>query len=91
MNFKIGDYVTRISHQNDVVFKIINIEKDIAYLKGVNLRLVADSLINDLVIVKDVNINDEDIIDNSYHSLELNRDQYFYLPGTILHIDGDEE
>ena len=91
MNFKIGDYVTRTSHQNDVVFKITGIENDVAYLKGVNLRLIADSLINDLVLVNNVDINDEDIIDSNYNSLELNRDQYFYLPGTILHIDGDEE
>ncbi len=91
MNFKIGDYVTRISHQNDVIFKIINIENNVAYLKGLNLRLMADSFLNDLVIANNVNINDEDIIDDSYHSLELNRDEYFYLPGTILHVDGDEE
>ena len=49
--FKVGDLVTRISHSNDVVFKIEKIIDDKAYLKGVNVRLCADSDISDLVLV----------------------------------------
>ena len=32
MNFKIGDYVSRNSYENDVVFKIIDIKDDIPSL-----------------------------------------------------------
>lgn len=83
--------MTRTSHNNDIIFKIINVENDIAYLKGVNVRLYADSFVSDLVIAKNVSINDEEVIGDKFDDIELNRNQYFYLPGTILHIDGDEE
>ena len=53
MNFKIGDMVTRISHQHDILFKIIEINGNIALLKGVDLRLYADSDVDDLVISKE--------------------------------------
>ena len=48
MLFNIGDLVTRNSYNNDVVFKIIDIDNDIAILKGVNIRLCADSKLDDL-------------------------------------------
>ena len=47
MPFNIGDLVTRVSHDNDTVFKIIDIDSRIAILKGVNIRLLADSDISD--------------------------------------------
>ena len=48
--FNIGDYVTRNSYNNDIVFKIIGIENDIYYLKGMCVRLYADSYKDDLVL-----------------------------------------
>ena len=90
MNFRVGDYVTRSSHNNDIVFKIINIDNNIAYLNGVNVRLCADADISDLVIANNVSINDDDVLEKTFKELNLNRNQYFYLPGSILHIDGDE-
>ena len=50
MSFKVDDLVTRNSHNNDVVFKIVNIdaEKSMARLKGVVYRLEADSPLSDL-------------------------------------------
>ena len=47
MNYKIGDLVSRKSHNRDVVFKIIKIENNIAYLTGLNYRLCADALLSD--------------------------------------------
>ena len=41
--FNIGDYVTRNSYNNDIIFKIIRVDNDIYYLKGVSVRLYADS------------------------------------------------
>jgi len=90
MNFKIGDYVTRKSYDNDLVFKIRDIDKDIAYLVGVNIRLCADSKVEDLNILNGELERDEDFVEK-IPIIELERDDYFYLPGKILHIDGDSE
>lgn len=94
MNFKVGDIVSRKSYNNDIYFKIIDISDNIAILKGVELRLYADSELDDLVksssklnTVK----SDREIINENIKSLDLDRSEYFYLPGKILHIDGDED
>ena len=87
----IGDYVTRNSHNNDLIFIITDIQDDIAYLKGVNIRLVADSNIDDLKKVKYKKNDDEKIIDRMKEDMSLDRDDYFYLPGKILHIDSDKD
>ena len=90
MKFKIGDVVTRKSHNNDIVFKIISISEDKVYLKGIDVRLYADAYIDDLVQSKEIH-DDESIIEENLRNLNINRDNYFYLPGKILHIDGDNE
>ena len=91
MPFKIGDLVTRNSYNNDTIFKIIDIDGMIATLKGVNIRLYADSDINDLKKVStNEPINDDKLFLERF-DMELNRDEYFYLPGKILHIDADED
>lgn len=53
MIFKIGDLVTRNSYHNDLLFKIIDIEDNIAYLKGIDVRLYADSELDDLQLVEE--------------------------------------
>ena len=90
MTFKVGDIVTRNSHNNDIIFKIIGLNNNIALLKGVDLRLYADSLVDDLLLSK-IDNNDDFIIDDNLQKLNIDRDNYFYLPGKILHIDGDNE
>ena len=89
---KIGDCVTRKSYNNDIIFKIIDIDNNIYYLKGVSVRLLADSPINDLVLC-DVkrDIEDDREFLNRIRDCKLERDDYFYLPGKILHIDGDSD
>lgn len=89
---KIGDFVTRNKYNNDCLFKVTDIIDNIYYLSGVNIRLIATSTINDLKKEEKENrINDEEI----YKELTIKpidyRDDYFYLPGKILHIDADEE
>lgn len=87
--FNIGDYVTRKSYNNDIVFEIIDIKNDIYYLKGVSVRLYADSLVNDLVVYND---NLDDTFRPSIDEYrDLDRNEYFYLPGRILHLDGDKD
>lgn len=95
MLFNIGDYVTRKSHNNDLVFKIMSINEDIAVLKGINIRLVADASIDDLNkcddCFEDITKEDRDLFENMSDLLNLDRDSYFYLPGKVLHIDADKE
>lgn len=93
MKYKIGDYVTRNSHNNDTIFIIIDKKESTYILKGVNIRLIADSDENDLKLYD----QNEDVEEESPF-LErikicntLDRDDYFYLTGKILHIDADED
>ena len=88
--FNVGDYVTRQSYNNDIIFRIIDIKDDIYYLKGVSVRLYADSFKDDLVLY-----NADGDMDSFRPTLDeyrdINRNEFFYLPGIILHLDGDEE
>lgn len=92
MNLKIGDIVSRNSHNNDIYFRIIDITGNVALLKGVDLRLCADSSLDDLrkeVLDSDPGDDDRLIIEKNRKYLNLDRSEYFYLPGKILHIDAD--
>lgn len=93
MLFKIGDYVTRESHQHDILFKIIELTEDTAYLKGCDVRLIADSSLDDLRLSskKEEFLDLDELVDSLEVNNNLNRNEYFYLPGKILHIDGDQE
>lgn len=84
--FQLGDLVTRKSYDNDILFKIVSIRDDNYVLKGVYVRLFADSPMEDLKICDDEEDDFTPDIDG-YRSLE--RNEYFYLPGRILHIDAD--
>ena len=86
---KVGDYVTRKSYDNDIIFEVIEIEGKECILKGVDIRLVADAPIIDLVPCDRKKASDDfepclDFLNN------LDRSEFFYLPGKILHIDGDK-
>src|SRR5574344_880835 len=89
--FKAGDMVTRNSHHNDVIFKIEQIINDVAYLKGENVRLCADSNLDDLVLVEDEKPDDRNFYNKIDEIRNFERSDYFYIPGKILHIDGDKE
>lgn len=75
----IGDYVVRNKYNQDVVFQIYDIKNEVYYLKGVEFRLIATALVDDLT-----KINFEPIRQDI--SMELN---HTVLKGKILHIDGD--
>ena len=90
MKFNIGDVVSRNSHNNDILFHIVKIEEDIAILKGVDLRLYADSFLSDLKEEIEESDGDRHIIEENLKTLNLDRSEYFYLPGRVLHIDGDQ-
>jgi spore coat assembly protein len=79
---KIGDFVTRNKYKNDIVFKIIRIENDVAFLLGESVRLQADAYLDDLVIYKDKVGTNNDILEMVRNSKLIN--------GCVLHLDGDE-
>ena len=87
--FGVGDLVTRKSYDNDIVFKIIKIDGDNYLLKGLFIRLFADSPKEDLKVYNDITVDDFSPDIDGYRNLE--RDEYFYLPGRILHIDQDND
>lgn len=88
MEIKKGDYVTRKSYNHDTVFKVINVKDGICYLKGIEVRLYADSPISDLM---KNDYKEEEIKCEILEDGDLERSNYFYLPGKVLHIDGDSE
>lgn len=79
---KVGDLVTRIKYNHDVVFKIIKIENNVAILKGETIRLKVDAYLSDLVLYKEIIKNDVEILDMVRNSKLIN--------GCVLHLDGDE-
>ena len=91
INFQVGDIVSRISHNHDVFFKISKIDNDVVLLQGLDVRLCADAFIDDIVLVSEQNSDDEEIIQRNIRDLKIDRNNYFYIPGKILHIDGDDD
>ena len=87
--YRIGDLVSRKSYNNDIIFRIIDLVDDNYILKGVNVRLYADSYEEDLKLVTGEIKNDFNPELLEYRTLD--RNEYFYLPGKVLHIDGDND
>ncbi len=81
--FNQGDYVTRKSYNNDIVFKILFLENNIAILKGVDVRLCATANTSDLKhheLIRNVEENDKLPVTGGN-----------FLNGKVLHLDGDNE
>ncbi len=90
MGIKKGDYVTRKSYNNDTIFIVLNVLNDTYFLKGVNVRLYADSQKEDLVKVNKPTETDE-FENRIKDEFLMDRNDFFYLPPRILHVDGDKE
>lgn len=103
---KKGDIVGRKSYNKDILFVVERIIKSsnntIALLKGLNIRIQADSYIEDLELVDKQRIEEsEKIIENrfknrlqkqeeEYENIEnLKRSNKVIYTGKILHLDGD--
>ncbi len=71
---KVGDLVVRKSYQKDMIFKVVSlyvdetIKEEIAVLKGVAYRVMADAKVDDLEPIEIDNIN-EILMDSSVESL----------------------
>ena len=95
---KKGDVVGRISYGKDIFFvvdRIITLKDNtqIAILKGLTIRIKADSLIDDLelidtkIVKKHVNAVEEKMLSIINKCKKNTRKYYTY--GKILHLDGD--
>ena len=103
MGIKVGDIVGRKSYNKDVYFIVDKIfvnssNKQIAVLKGLNIRIVADSDVEDLesfsreevlnTIKYSENYLDKRIEKNNMNNTRVNKSIY---TGKILHLDGDRK
>lgn len=89
----VGSLVTRLSYNNDVIFKVQKIEDDKVYLIGINIRLSADSKLDDLILVDDKECelcDDSDFLERLKSEISLDRNDFFYLPGNVLHFDSSK-
>jgi len=77
---KIGDIVCRKKYNKDIYFEIIDIQKDVYYLRGIEYRLIADSDRDDLEVVD---------LEKTVADVEIPREKS--LKGTVLHLDGDKD
>ena len=91
LEIKKGMFVSRNSYNNDIIFKVVSIRNSVCYLKGEELRLYADSPIEDLKIENPVVEIKDNLAKKIKEEKRCERDDYFYLPGKVLHIDGDSD
>ena len=100
---KKGDAVTRNSYGNDIIFLVKRIiklanKKQIAILKGIDVRVEADAPIEDLKIVsKEEKIKREKELEEKIlykiqreRVVKENRRKEVVYTGRILHLDGDK-
>lgn len=100
---KKGDIVSRNSYGNDIIFSVKRIirlanKKEIAILKGIDVRVEADSPIEDLRAVskeeqklREIELEERILykIKNEKINKENRRKEVIYT-GRILHLDGDK-
>lgn len=100
--FTVGDYVVRLSYKKDILFRITYISPNqMARLKGVSYRVVADAPLADLELAEGMRYTSKEdnvmnTIENSIQSIIKRREEEkkgkhptFQKTGTVLHIDGD--
>lgn len=78
---KIGDYVVRKKYNKDILFEIFDIKEKVYYLRGVELRLIADSEAEDLEL--------SEVQPHIKDSFSIER--FPMIRGKVLHLDGDEK
>jgi len=105
----VGDMVTRRSYGEDIVFyvrRILGKDQPIAQLIGVNVRLFADSPLDDLIVldyrakpasssmvkslISRIMLQRTKPSSQAEFRLEAVGADYVPLPGRVLHIDGEE-
>lgn len=100
--FNIGDYVVRQSYNKDILFRITYISpSQMARLKGVSYRVVADAPIGDLVLADGMRFTNKetDTMNKIQQTVEKiikqrveegkGKGNTLMKTGTVLHVDGD--
>lgn len=100
MRLKKGFLVTRKSYGKDIVFYIDRIiklksHKELAILKGITVRIEADSILEDLEVaniskIKKAEEKLERILLSTLERYKKENRSYIMKRGTILHLDGDK-
>lgn len=90
----VGDIVGRKSYNCDIAFEVVAIDENgIAILVGKTVRLIADSPLDDLVVLDDERINREEAQEEAIIEAVVNqttpKNRKKFLMGKILHVDGD--
>lgn len=89
--FKINDYVSRISYNHDVIFKIIEIKNDEVLLEGYEKRLIATAKISDLILVDELMLlSVEESSNDRIKGIKKLSRYKMHMTGKILHIDADK-
>ncbi|HHT37126.1 MAG: sporulation peptidase YabG [Candidatus Wallacebacter cryptica] len=105
----VGDMVTRRSYGEDIVFyvrRILDADPPIAQLIGVNVRLAADSPLDDLIvldyrmkpaspsavkaIIAQIMLQRTKPVPRIDARPEAAKTDYVAIPGRVLHVDGEE-
>ncbi|NLL52623.1 MAG: sporulation peptidase YabG [Peptococcaceae bacterium] len=101
----IGSIVARRSYNQDLFHRVLDIKftgrKKLAILGGLNYRLVADAFLDDLVVKNEKEVvyyelSDSQEVYKKFRKVIFDRkfkveEDYFEIPGRILHLDGDAE
>lgn len=87
----IEDYVVRLSHNKDIIFKIVEIKNNIAILVGVYVRLIADAPLQDLELINQELLSRADEVDYTHYSNMVStiKKSSKEVNGKILHLDSD--
>lgn len=100
--FEVGDYVVRLSYSKDILFRITYISSNqIARLKGMSYRVIADAPITDLELADGMRLTGQET--NIMNTVQKNVERIikareeskkgkqprFQKTGTVLHVDGD--
>ena len=103
-DIKKGDIVSRNSYGNDIIFSVKRVlklanKKEVAILKGIDVRVEADAPIEDLKIVskEEQKKREKELEERINYRIEKertykqNRRKEVVYTGRILHLDGDKK
>ena len=101
---KKGDIVSRHSYNHDIIFLVkkiikLNNKKEVAILKGIDVRILCDAPIEDLKIVsrEEQKKREKQLEERIIYKIERertyreNRRKEVVYTGRILHLDGDKK
>lgn len=88
---KVGDFVGRKSYNLDIIFVIKDIKDDTALIQGLYVRLIADSKLDDLVLIDESRLSKCNETEEVYQQMIIDgyKKKIGHITGKILHFDSD--